>query len=185
MAVRARAPQGNDSQGVGGLRLLGGRDFTKETVIDFRFTLPTSEVCERLQSRKKSPSGPRSANGSAGIKQPPTPFEPPRYRRQNRHLRSNNLETAALRARRGASCTSRKNAPRTRSSASSTSGSSNNFANAPSAITRIARLLNVCVHSSYRVPGCRHRRDRGAPCSIGAASSSSDEDGQCNGGRAK
>ena len=38
-----RTASANDLS-VGGLRLLGDEDFTKETLIDFRFTLPNAEI---------------------------------------------------------------------------------------------------------------------------------------------
>jgi c-di-GMP-binding flagellar brake protein YcgR len=69
-----RTASANDLS-VGGLRLLGDEDFTKETVIDFRFTLPTSEVANVFIEKEVTE---RTAFGERKrrIKQPPTPFEP-------------------------------------------------------------------------------------------------------------
>ncbi len=63
-----RSASANDLS-VGGLRLLGDEDFTKDTVIDFRFTLPTSEVKDVFI--EKEIAGPRrSASASAGSRFP-------------------------------------------------------------------------------------------------------------------
>jgi c-di-GMP-binding flagellar brake protein YcgR len=69
-----RTASANDLS-VGGLRLLGDEDFTKETVIDFRFTLPTSEVANVFIEKEVTE---RTAFGERKrrVKQPPTPFEP-------------------------------------------------------------------------------------------------------------
>jgi c-di-GMP-binding flagellar brake protein YcgR len=69
-----RSASANDLS-VGGLRLLGDEDFTKETVIDFRFTLPTSEVANVLIEKEITE---RSAFGerTRRVKMAPTPFEP-------------------------------------------------------------------------------------------------------------
>jgi c-di-GMP-binding flagellar brake protein YcgR len=59
---------------VGGLRLLGDEDFTKETVIDFRITLPTEEVANVLIEKEvteRTPAGERKKR----VKTAPTPFE--------------------------------------------------------------------------------------------------------------
>ena len=69
-----RAASANDLS-VGGLRLLGDEDFTKETIIDFRFTLPTAEVRDVFVEKEiteGSPFGVRTRR----VKVPPTPFEP-------------------------------------------------------------------------------------------------------------
>jgi c-di-GMP-binding flagellar brake protein YcgR len=69
-----RTASANDLS-VGGLRLLGDEDFTKETIIDFRFTLPTAEVRDvyvEKEITERSPLGPRTRR----VKVPPTPFEP-------------------------------------------------------------------------------------------------------------
>jgi c-di-GMP-binding flagellar brake protein YcgR len=69
-----RTASANDLS-VGGLRLLGDEDFTKETIIDFRFTLPTAEVSEVFVEKEvteRSPLGPRTRR----VKVPPTPFTP-------------------------------------------------------------------------------------------------------------
>jgi len=69
-----RTASANDLS-VGGLRLLGDEDFTKETVIDFRFTLPTDEVRDvyvEKEVTERSPFGPQTRR----VKVPPTPFEP-------------------------------------------------------------------------------------------------------------
>jgi c-di-GMP-binding flagellar brake protein YcgR len=60
---------------VGGLRLLGDEDFTKETIIDFRFTLPTAAVANvylEKEMRDRTPFGVRVRR----VKVPPTPFQP-------------------------------------------------------------------------------------------------------------
>jgi c-di-GMP-binding flagellar brake protein YcgR len=69
-----RAASANDLS-VGGLRLLGDEDFTKETVIDFRITLPNDEIADVLIEKEvteRSPLGDRKRR----VKAPPTPFEP-------------------------------------------------------------------------------------------------------------
>ena len=69
-----RTASANDLS-VGGLRLLGDEDFTKETVIDFRFTLPTNAVANVLiekEIQERSPLG----NRTRRVKVPPTPFQP-------------------------------------------------------------------------------------------------------------
>jgi c-di-GMP-binding flagellar brake protein YcgR len=68
-----RAASANDLS-VGGLRLLGDEDFTKETVIDFRIKLPTEEVADVLIEKEVIE---RSAFGDKKkrVKSPPTPFE--------------------------------------------------------------------------------------------------------------
>ncbi len=69
-----RSASANDLS-VGGLRLLGDEDFTKETLIDFRFTLPTSAVENVMIEREiteRSPFGERTRR----VKTAPTPFEP-------------------------------------------------------------------------------------------------------------
>jgi c-di-GMP-binding flagellar brake protein YcgR len=69
-----RTASANDLS-VGGLRLLGDEDFTKETVIDFRFTLPTAEVANVYIEKEVTE---RTAFGDRKrrVKTPPTPFEP-------------------------------------------------------------------------------------------------------------
>jgi c-di-GMP-binding flagellar brake protein YcgR len=69
-----RTASANDLS-VGGLRLLGDEDFTKETIIDFRFTLPTAEVANVLIEKEVTE---RTAFGERKrrVKTPPTPFEP-------------------------------------------------------------------------------------------------------------
>jgi c-di-GMP-binding flagellar brake protein YcgR len=69
-----RTASANDLS-VGGLRLLGDEDFTKETVIDFRFTLPTAEVANVFIEKEITE---RTAFGERKrrVKTPPTPFEP-------------------------------------------------------------------------------------------------------------
>lgn len=69
-----RSASANDLS-VGGLRLLGDEDFTKDTVIDFRFTLPTGEVKDVLLEKEITE---RTAFGERKrrVKVPPTPFEP-------------------------------------------------------------------------------------------------------------
>jgi c-di-GMP-binding flagellar brake protein YcgR len=60
---------------VGGLRLLGDEDFTKETIIDFRFTLPTSAVANvylEKEVQDRTPFGLRTRR----VKVPPSAFEP-------------------------------------------------------------------------------------------------------------
>jgi len=60
---------------VGGLRLLGDEDFTKETIIDFRFTLPNaaiSNVYLEKEIQDRTPFGVRTRR----VKVPPTPFAP-------------------------------------------------------------------------------------------------------------
>jgi c-di-GMP-binding flagellar brake protein YcgR len=68
-----RTASANDLS-VGGLRLLGDEDFTKETVIDFRFTLPNAEVADVLIEKEITE---RSAFGERKrrVKSPPTKFE--------------------------------------------------------------------------------------------------------------
>jgi c-di-GMP-binding flagellar brake protein YcgR len=69
-----RTASANDLS-VGGLRLLGDEDFTKETIIDFRFTLPTAAVGNvylEKEIQERSAFGPRTRR----VKVPPTPFEP-------------------------------------------------------------------------------------------------------------
>jgi c-di-GMP-binding flagellar brake protein YcgR len=68
-----RTASANDLS-VGGLRLLGDEDFTKETVIDFRIKLPNEEVSDVLIEKEITE---RSAFGDRKkrVKQPPTPFE--------------------------------------------------------------------------------------------------------------
>jgi c-di-GMP-binding flagellar brake protein YcgR len=69
-----RSASANDLS-IGGLRLLGDEDFTKETVIDFRFTLPTVEVANVFIEKEiveRSAFGDRKKR----VKLPPTPFEP-------------------------------------------------------------------------------------------------------------
>jgi c-di-GMP-binding flagellar brake protein YcgR len=69
-----RSASANDLS-VGGLRLLGDEDFTKETIIDFRFTLPTQDVKDvyiEKEIQERTPLGTRTRR----VKQPPTPFEP-------------------------------------------------------------------------------------------------------------
>jgi c-di-GMP-binding flagellar brake protein YcgR len=66
---------GANDLSVGGLRLLGDEDFTKETIIDFRFTLPTASVADVHVEKEivdRSPLGTRTRR----VKVPPTPFEP-------------------------------------------------------------------------------------------------------------
>lgn len=69
-----RSASANDLS-VGGLRLLGDEDFTKDTIIDFRFTLPTAEVANVTIEKEISE---RTAFGERKrrVKVPPTPFEP-------------------------------------------------------------------------------------------------------------
>jgi c-di-GMP-binding flagellar brake protein YcgR len=69
-----RTASANDLS-VGGLRLLGDEDFTKETVIDFRFTLPTADVANVYIEKEVTE---RTAFGDRKrrVKAPPTPFEP-------------------------------------------------------------------------------------------------------------
>jgi c-di-GMP-binding flagellar brake protein YcgR len=60
---------------VGGLRLLGDEDFTKDTVIDFRLTLPNSAVAGvylEKEVTERTAFGPQKKR----VKVPPTPFEP-------------------------------------------------------------------------------------------------------------
>jgi c-di-GMP-binding flagellar brake protein YcgR len=59
---------------VGGLRLLGDEDFTNDTIIDFRFTLPTAEVANVFIEKEITE---RTAFGERKrrVKTPPTPFE--------------------------------------------------------------------------------------------------------------
>ena len=68
-----RTASANDLS-VGGLRLLGDEDFTKETVIDFRIKLPNEEVSDVLIEKEITE---RSAFGDRKkrVKLPPTPFE--------------------------------------------------------------------------------------------------------------
>ena len=69
-----RTANANDLS-VGGLRLLGDEDFTKETIIDFRFTLPAAAVGNvpvEKEVTERSPLGSRTRR----VKVPPTPFEP-------------------------------------------------------------------------------------------------------------
>jgi len=69
-----RAASANDLS-VGGLRLLGDEDFTKETIIDFRFTLPTAEVAAvyvEKEVTERTPLGARTRR----VKVPPTAFTP-------------------------------------------------------------------------------------------------------------
>jgi len=68
-----RSANANDLS-VGGLRLLGDEDFTKDTVIDFRFTLPTNEVKDvfiEKELTERTVFGERKRR----VKVPPTPFE--------------------------------------------------------------------------------------------------------------
>jgi c-di-GMP-binding flagellar brake protein YcgR len=68
-----RSASANDLS-VGGLRLLGDEDFTKDTVIDFRFTLPTAEVKDvfiEKEITERTVFGERKRR----VKVPPTPFE--------------------------------------------------------------------------------------------------------------
>jgi c-di-GMP-binding flagellar brake protein YcgR len=69
-----RTASANDLS-VGGLRLLGDEDFTKETVLDFRFTLPTAEVANIMIEKEVTE---RTAFGERKrrVKMAPTPFEP-------------------------------------------------------------------------------------------------------------
>ena len=69
-----RTANANDLS-VGGIRLLGDEDFTKDTVIDFRFTLPTAEVANVFIEKEVTE---RTAFGDRKrrVKTPPTPFEP-------------------------------------------------------------------------------------------------------------
>lgn len=60
---------------VGGLRLLGDEDFTKDTVIDFRFTLPNAAVAGvylEKEVTERTAFGPQKKR----VKVPPTPFQP-------------------------------------------------------------------------------------------------------------
>ena len=68
-----RSASANDLS-VGGLRLLGDEDFPKDTIIDFRFTLPTNEVANVLLEKEVTE---RTAFGERKrrVKVPPTPFE--------------------------------------------------------------------------------------------------------------
>ena len=68
-----RTASANDLS-VGGLRLLGDEDFTKETIIDFRFTLPTAEVANVFIEKEITE---RTVFGEQKrrVKTPPTPFE--------------------------------------------------------------------------------------------------------------
>lgn len=68
-----RTASANDLS-VGGIRLLGDEDFTKDTVIDFRFTLPTAEVANVYLEKEVTE---RTAFGERKrrVKVPPTPFE--------------------------------------------------------------------------------------------------------------
>ena len=68
-----RTASANDLS-VGGLRLLGDEDFTKETVIDFRIKLPNDEISDVLIEKEVVE---RSAFGDKKkrVKSPPTPFE--------------------------------------------------------------------------------------------------------------
>lgn len=68
-----RTASANDLS-VGGLRLLGDEDFTKETVIDFRITLPTEEVANVLIEKEITERG-VFGETKKRIKLPPTPFE--------------------------------------------------------------------------------------------------------------
>jgi c-di-GMP-binding flagellar brake protein YcgR len=71
--VGTRSASANDLS-VGGLRLLGDEDFTKETVIDFRFTLPIGDVKDvyiEKEIQERTPLGTRTRR----VKVPPTPFE--------------------------------------------------------------------------------------------------------------
>lgn len=69
-----RSASANDLS-VGGLRLLGDEDFTKDTVIDFRFTLPTAVVANVYLEKEITE---RTAFGERKrrVRTPPTPFEP-------------------------------------------------------------------------------------------------------------
>jgi c-di-GMP-binding flagellar brake protein YcgR len=69
-----RSASANDLS-VGGLRLLGDEDFTKETIIDFRFTLPTAEVANVYIEKEVTDRGPFGER-TKRVKLPPTPFEP-------------------------------------------------------------------------------------------------------------
>jgi c-di-GMP-binding flagellar brake protein YcgR len=69
-----RTASANDLS-VGGMRLLGDEDFTKETIVDFRFTLPTEAVADVFVEKEivdRSVLGARTRR----VKMPPTPFEP-------------------------------------------------------------------------------------------------------------
>ena len=68
-----RTASANDLS-VGGLRLLGDEDFTKDTVIDFRFTLPIAEVKDVFLEKEVTE---RTAFGERKrrVKSAPTPFE--------------------------------------------------------------------------------------------------------------
>ena len=68
-----RSASANDLS-VGGLRLLGDEDFTKDTIIDFRFTLPTAEVRDVFIEKEVTE---RTAFGERKrrVKTAPTPFE--------------------------------------------------------------------------------------------------------------
>jgi c-di-GMP-binding flagellar brake protein YcgR len=68
-----RTASANDLS-VGGLRLLGDEDFTKETLIDFRFTLPNAEIAN-VQIEKEITERTAFGERKRRVKQPPTPFE--------------------------------------------------------------------------------------------------------------
>jgi c-di-GMP-binding flagellar brake protein YcgR len=70
----ARTAGANDLS-VGGLRLLGDEDFTRETIIDFRFTLPTLAVNDVYVEREVTQRSPLGAK-TRRVLVPPTPFEP-------------------------------------------------------------------------------------------------------------
>ena len=65
-----RTASANDLS-VGGLRLLGDEDFTKETMIDFRITLPFATVANVSSEKEVIERG-----ATKRVKIPPTPFEP-------------------------------------------------------------------------------------------------------------
>ncbi len=69
-----RTASANDLS-IGGLRLLGDEDFAKETLIGFRFTLPTAEVANVFIEKEVSE---RTAFGERKrhVKARPIPFEP-------------------------------------------------------------------------------------------------------------
>jgi c-di-GMP-binding flagellar brake protein YcgR len=69
-----RTASANDLS-VGGLRLLGDEDFPKETVIDFRFTLPTAEVAN-VRIEKEVAERTAFGERKRRVKTRPTPFEP-------------------------------------------------------------------------------------------------------------
>ncbi len=70
-----RTASANDLS-VGGLRLLGDEDFTKETIIDFRFTLPFAAVANVHTEKEVTERAVGGGERTKRVKVPPTPFEP-------------------------------------------------------------------------------------------------------------